>query len=63
MKFTIDAVFVNRNFRIQKAVEALSPWKAAFCFSAASVIELPKGHIQKYGLTPETPLEVADGYA
>lgn len=53
MKFSIDAIFLNKNGRVVKLVEGLKPWQIVSPVKDAhSVIELPIGTIQKLRLTP-----------
>lgn len=51
MKFSIDAVFLNKEGHIVKMVEDLKPWRFIKPIKDAySVIELPTGTITKLGL-------------
>ncbi len=43
MKVHIDAVFLDRDFRVRKIWSGLTPRKIAFCLRASSVLELPSG--------------------
>ena len=44
MRFPIDAVFLDRNFKITKIVRHLKPWLGfAFSFDSFSVLELNAG--------------------
>jgi uncharacterized membrane protein (UPF0127 family) len=44
MRFSIDAVFVDRAGRVVRVADRLSPWRAAvIARGAAEVIELPAG--------------------
>lgn len=58
MKFSIDALFVDKNLRIVKACHSLKPWRITpIYFRASSVFELPAGTIKQLeqegcGLTP-----------
>ena len=45
MKVCIDAVFLDRDFRVQKVRNGLGPRKIAFCVRAYSVLELPAGTV------------------
>ena len=46
MRFAIDAVFVDREARVTRAVESLRPWRIAFGGrSAHAVVELPVGTV------------------
>lgn len=46
MRFAIDVVFIDRNGRVVRIVNALPPWRAAWAIHAHSVIELAGGRLQ-----------------
>jgi uncharacterized membrane protein (UPF0127 family) len=46
MKWPIDAVFLDKGYRVCKIVSQLLPRRIAFCFSAASVLEFPAGALR-----------------
>ena len=46
MRFAIDVVFIDRNGRVVRIVNALPPWRAAWSIRAHSVIELAAGRLQ-----------------
>lgn len=48
MRYALDIVFVDQNFRICKIVKNLKPWHIAVCLRARHTIELPAGTIEKY---------------
>jgi hypothetical protein len=52
MRFSIDAVFLDRADRVMKVAAALRPWRAAACRGARSVLELPAGEAARRGLRP-----------
>jgi uncharacterized membrane protein (UPF0127 family) len=44
MKFAIDALFLDRDGRVVKLLDAMPPWRASgIYFRAHSVLELPAG--------------------
>jgi hypothetical protein len=47
MRFVIDAVFVDRDGRVLKAVQRLKPWRIAVSFGAFAVIELNGGNVDR----------------
>jgi hypothetical protein len=49
MRWPIDVVFLDRQYRIKKLIQALKPWRMAICFSAYSVLELPAGGLSQTG--------------
>jgi|SRR5579875_290137 len=66
MKFAIDVVFLDRQFRIRKLVERLRPRRIAVCLSAASVLELRAGTIAECHLAVGDSLvfdRERDGYS
>jgi uncharacterized protein len=52
MRFSIDAVFLDRADRVVKVAAALRPWRAAACRGARSVLELSAGEAARRGLRP-----------
>jgi len=51
MRFAIDVVFLDRDLKVLKLREHMSPWKAAAHRGAHSALELPAGEVQRVGLT------------
>ncbi|MCW2950503.1 MAG: hypothetical protein JWN41_1516 [Thermoleophilia bacterium] len=52
MRFAIDAVFIDRDFRVVRVIEALQPWGMARGGRGAhSVLELSVGTIARAGIT------------
>jgi hypothetical protein len=47
MRFPIDVVFLDRNLRVVRLVERLSPWRAAGVRRARSALELAAGEVAK----------------
>jgi uncharacterized protein len=43
MRFPIDVVFLDRELRVLRVVEALRPWRVAAARGAKAVLELPAG--------------------
>ena len=43
LRFPIDAVFLDRDFRVLDVVSKLRPWRAAWRRGAHAVLELPAG--------------------
>jgi uncharacterized membrane protein (UPF0127 family) len=52
MRFTIDAVFLDRENQVVKVAAEIRPWRAAACRGARAVLELPAGEAAKRGLRP-----------
>ena len=51
MRFSIDAVYVDKDYRIKKIVRNLRPWLGlSMCFGAFGVLELPSGDADKFDL-------------
>lgn len=44
MRFAIDVVFLDKNFRVIKIIKKLQPWRVTwFYFSASQVLEMKEG--------------------
>jgi uncharacterized membrane protein (UPF0127 family) len=57
MRFAIDAAFVGRDGRVLRAIPDLRPWRATRVYpSAALVIELPAGTLQRTATAEGDPL-------
>jgi uncharacterized protein len=52
MRFSLDAVFLDRDLRVVDVVEDLGPWRMAARRKAHSVLELAAGHAGERGLRP-----------
>ena len=51
MRFSIDAVFLDRELVVRKVVPELKPWRIAVARGAKSVVELPAGQAARRGVT------------
>jgi len=49
MRYALDIVYVDADFRIVKIVSDLRPWYISGCCKARHVIELPAGTVETYG--------------
>jgi uncharacterized protein len=56
MRFTIDAVFIDRENRIVKVAAELRPWRMAACRGSRAVLELPAGEAARRGIRPGVSL-------
>lgn len=45
MKFTFDAIFIDKENKVIDIIENMPPANIKFCFRAHSVVELPAGSI------------------
>nr|WP_320147019.1 DUF192 domain-containing protein [uncultured Anaeromusa sp.] len=52
MRYAIDVLFLDSDGRILKLVQELAPWRSAWCWQAAAVLELPAGTVQRQELQP-----------
>lgn len=51
MRFAIDVVYLDKNYRIKKIVTNLQPWIGlSVCIGAWSVLELNSGEIERLNL-------------
>lgn len=61
MRFSIDAVYVDKNYRIKKIVRGLRPWIGlSMCLGAFGVLELPAGDADKFDLNVGQTFNVVD---
>jgi uncharacterized protein len=60
MRFPIDAVFLDSEFRIVKLEADLPPWRIASASRARAVLELSAGEIARRGLTVGQQLATRD---
>ena len=51
MRFPIDAVFLDGDFRVVKVASDLRPWRAAASRKARAVLEIAAGEAARRGLT------------
>ena len=49
MKWSIDALFIDKYRRVCKVAVDLRPWRMAVCLRASSVLELPAGVLAQSG--------------
>jgi uncharacterized membrane protein (UPF0127 family) len=49
MKWPIDVLFLDKEYRVRKMASELSPWRIAVCWTADSVLELPAGVLKPTG--------------
>lgn len=57
MRFPIDLVYLDRDYRVRKTCHSVRPWRISACLSAQSVIELPAGTNRATGTMPGDELE------
>ena len=50
MRFPIDVVFLDEDFRVVRVVPRLRPWRAASSRAANAVLELAAGECERYGV-------------
>lgn len=51
MRFAIDAVYLDREYRVIRVAAGLRPWTGfSWCSSAWAVLELPSGEARRFGL-------------
>ena len=59
MRFSIDAIFIDKEFRIKKIVKNLKTWIGfAVCFNAWGVIEMNAGEADRLKLAVNQTLKV-----
>ncbi len=51
MRFSIDVVYLDKEYRIRKVVKNLKPWVGmSMCFGAWAALELPAGTVSRMGI-------------
>ena len=61
MKFSIDAIFIDRNNRVVCVIEGIKPFTLSPIFwNAKCVVEVPKGTIQRSKTTFGDQLEIQE---
>ena len=60
MRFSIDAVFLDRELAVLKVAADIAPWRAARCAGARAVVELPAGESARRGLRAGDRLALAE---
>lgn len=45
MRFAIDVLFLDRDWRVLRRLERLRPWRVAFCRRGETVIEMAAGRL------------------
>ena len=60
MRYTIDLIFLDRNWTIIKTVKSLAPWRIAASNKANMVLELASGMLDKRQLSVGQKLEWHD---
>lgn len=59
MRFAIDCVFVNRDFKVQKIYKDVRPWRMVPpVLGARAVVELPSGAVDRLGISLGEELHV-----
>jgi len=56
MRYPLDLLFLDREWRITKMVDSLNPYRMAWSFGASMVIEMRSGTLNQLNLTPGTRL-------
>lgn len=60
MRFPIDVVFLDRNWRVLKKVERLKPWRLSSCLGARRTVELPAGALAETDVAIGSTLAVSE---
>ena len=59
MQFSIDLVYLDREYRIRKIRRNVAPWRLSACLRAHSVIELAAGSIHENDAQPGDIVEIS----
>lgn len=60
MGFSIDILYIDRNWKVLKTVRGLRPWRVSMCRRAEGVIEIAAGGADRHDLAAGTGLQVVD---
>jgi CheY-like chemotaxis protein len=60
MRFPIDVVFLDANYKIIKLIERLDPWRTAASRKSKAVLELAAGETARRGLSVDDRLAVVE---
>ncbi|MEX2524214.1 MAG: DUF192 domain-containing protein [Gammaproteobacteria bacterium] len=60
MRFAIDLIFLDHEWRVAKTVDSLRPWRMAACPAAAMVLELAEGSLKQLSISRGIQLEWQD---
>jgi hypothetical protein len=58
MRFPLDAVFLDRDLVVLRAVSDLRAWRVAACRGSRAVLELAAGEISRRGIRPGDRLQL-----
>jgi len=50
MRYAIDVIYLDREWRVAKLVHALKPWRLSACWRAAMTLEVPADHARALGI-------------
>ena len=56
MRYPIDVVFLDRDFRVLKVAHSVKPWRFVWCCGARQVLELRQGDASLWGVQEQQPL-------
>lgn len=57
MSYAIDVIYLDRDFRIVKLIENLSPWRISACRSAHMTLEVAASQARHLGLSLRSQLQ------
>ena len=61
MRFSIDVIYIDKDFQIKKIVRSLKPWIGfSICLSADSTIELAAGEAKRLSLEVGQKFKIID---
>lgn len=60
MKFCIDLMFLDKEFKVIKTAKSVSPWRLSGClFGSQRVIELPQRTLEEFDVKPGDSIKVS----
>jgi uncharacterized membrane protein (UPF0127 family) len=57
MRQTIDVIYFDRDSKVVRCVQRLTPWSASMAWAATQVLELAAGSIVRYAIEPGDRLQ------
>tara|TARA_B100000579_G_C22812420_1_gene845975 strand:+ start:686 stop:1141 length:456 start_codon:yes stop_codon:yes gene_type:complete len=51
MKYSVDILYLDREFKVIRTIRSMKPWRIAFCLEAFAILVLTSGSIHKKHLT------------
>lgn len=60
MRFPIDVIYLDGDWRVAKTVERLGPWRLSACLRARRTVELPAGALEALDVATGSKLTISE---